>query len=106
LAAQHEARVTALVQLVNGFQVSQATYVAATLGIADLLAAGPRTSDELAAETDTDPRSLYARLGGSGGDGDLAGLQSGNGRRRCVAGDRPRARPARGTRILRQSSAT
>ena len=37
-----------LLRLVNGYQVSQAIHVATSLGIADLLADGPRTSDELA----------------------------------------------------------
>jgi O-methyltransferase/methyltransferase family protein len=48
--------------LVNGFQVSQAIHVAAVLGIADLLEDGPRTSDDLAAATDTHPRTLYRLL--------------------------------------------
>jgi hypothetical protein len=51
-----------LARLVNGYRVSQAIYVAATLGIADLLADGPRTSDDLAAETGADGRSLYRLL--------------------------------------------
>ena len=42
-----------------GFRVSQAIHVAATLGLADLLASGARTSDELAAATDTHPLALY-----------------------------------------------
>jgi hypothetical protein len=33
-----------LARLINGFQASQAIHVAATLGIADLLADGPRAS--------------------------------------------------------------
>jgi hypothetical protein len=45
-----------------GFQVSQAIHVAARLGIADLLLDGPRTSDELAAATDTHADSLYRLL--------------------------------------------
>jgi hypothetical protein len=49
----------ALRELVNGYRVSQAIHVAATLGLADLLADGPRTSDELAAETETHAPSLY-----------------------------------------------
>jgi hypothetical protein len=53
---------TTLRRLINGYQVSQAIHVAATLGIADLLADGPRTSEELAAETGTHPRSLYRLL--------------------------------------------
>jgi hypothetical protein len=60
-----EAEVSPLAELrrlVNGYQVSQAIHVAATLGIADLLADGPRTSDELAAETGAHPRALYRLL--------------------------------------------
>lgn len=49
-------------RLVNGFQVSQAIHVAATLGIADLLADGPRPSDELASETGSDAETLYRVL--------------------------------------------
>ena len=52
----------ALRRLANGFQVSQAIHVAATLGIADLLTDGARTSDDLAAATGTDARSLYRLL--------------------------------------------
>jgi hypothetical protein len=48
--------------LVNGFRVSQAIYVAATLGLADLVADGPRAVEELAAETESDERSLYRLL--------------------------------------------
>src|SRR3954449_13037167 len=48
--------------LINGYQVSQAIYVAATLGIADLLKEGSRTSDELAVATETDPTTLYRLL--------------------------------------------
>ena len=49
-------------RLIVGFQVSQAIHVAATLGVAALLADGPRTSDELAAATSSHPRSLYRLL--------------------------------------------
>jgi O-methyltransferase domain/Dimerisation domain len=49
-------------ELITGYQVTQAIYVAASLSIADLLAAGPRTSDALAAATRTDPRALYRLL--------------------------------------------
>jgi hypothetical protein len=48
--------------LVNGYRVSQAIYVAATLGLANALADGPRTSAELAGETDADPDALYRLL--------------------------------------------
>ena len=49
-------------RLINGYQVSQAIHVAATLGIADLLAGGARDSGALAAETHTHPHALYRLL--------------------------------------------
>jgi hypothetical protein len=49
-------------RLVNSYQLSQAIHVAAVLGIADLLANGPRSSDELAAATGADPRAMYRLL--------------------------------------------
>jgi hypothetical protein len=52
----------ALRRLVNGYQVTQALHVAAVLGIADLLADGPRSSDDLAAATETHPGALYRLL--------------------------------------------
>jgi hypothetical protein len=51
-----------LLRLINGFQISQAIYVAATLGIADLLRDGARASDDLARTTNTQPRALYRLL--------------------------------------------
>lgn len=59
---QQEAPAVALRRLINGYQASQAIHVAATLGIADLLADGPLTSDELAGLTSTHPPSLYRVL--------------------------------------------
>jgi hypothetical protein len=38
---------TELMRLVNGYRVSQAIHVVATLGIADLLKEGARSSDDL-----------------------------------------------------------
>ena len=52
----------ALRRLANGYQVTQAIHVAATLGIADLLRDGPRDSDALAGETATHAPSLYRVL--------------------------------------------
>lgn len=52
----------ALIQMVAGYWVSQAIYVAAQLNLADLLKDGPKTADELAAATDTHPDSLYRLL--------------------------------------------
>ena len=62
MAEPDESAVVALRSLVNGFQVSQAISVAATLGIADLVADGPRTSSDLAAATASDPRALHRLL--------------------------------------------
>jgi hypothetical protein len=42
-----------------GLRNTQALYVVAKLGIADLLAKGPLTADELARKTGTHPRSLF-----------------------------------------------
>jgi hypothetical protein len=48
--------------LTNGFQVSQAIHVAATLGLADLLRDGPRSVDDLAAATGTTATALSRLL--------------------------------------------
>jgi hypothetical protein len=49
-------------RLVNTYQLSQAIHVVAVLGVADLLADGPKSSDELAETTQTNPRALYRLL--------------------------------------------
>jgi len=49
-------------RMIVGSWVTQAIYVAAEIGVADLLAAGPRTADELARETQTHGASLYRLL--------------------------------------------
>jgi hypothetical protein len=51
-----------LLQLVSSAFVSQAVYVAAKLGIADLVADGPKDAKYLAEKTGTDERSLYRLL--------------------------------------------
>src|SRR5260221_3485126 len=51
-----------LQQLIRGFLVTQCIYIAAKLGIADLLKDGPRTSEELAQATGTHAPSLYRVL--------------------------------------------
>src|SRR3954467_12888556 len=48
-----------LLRLINGFEASQAIHVAASLGLADLIGDGTRTSTDLAAATASDPVSLY-----------------------------------------------
>jgi hypothetical protein len=52
----------ALRLLGEGFQVAQGISVAARLGVADHLAGGPRSSDELAALVDAHPGALYRLL--------------------------------------------
>ncbi|HET7094791.1 MAG TPA: methyltransferase, partial [Thermomicrobiales bacterium] len=52
----------ALRRLVNGYQATQAIGVAARLGIADLLAAGPRASEDLAVATGAHSGALYRLL--------------------------------------------
>src|SRR6476619_2571102 len=49
-------------RLADGYQVTQAIHVAATLGIADELGAGEKASEELAAATGSHPDSLYRLL--------------------------------------------
>ena len=48
-----------LMQFAMGYWQSQGMYVAAKLGLADLIGDGTKTSDQLAAETKTHPRTLY-----------------------------------------------
>jgi hypothetical protein len=50
---------TALFQMATGYWISQAIYVAAKLGIADLLKDGPQTCVTLAAATESDAPSLF-----------------------------------------------
>jgi SAM-dependent methyltransferase len=47
-----------MVQMLAGFQVSQALYAAAKLGVPDQLVAGPKRIDELATVLDADPDAL------------------------------------------------
>ena len=51
-----------LQQLMSGHWIAQAIGVAADLSIADLLAKGPKSSDELAQATGSHPRALYRVL--------------------------------------------
>jgi DNA-binding IclR family transcriptional regulator len=45
--------------MASGYWVSQVVYVAAKLGIADLLADAPKSCEEIAHETGTDCRALF-----------------------------------------------
>ena len=49
-------------RMIAGFWTTQAIHVAVRLGIPDRLAAGPRTADELAAESGAHARSLFRLL--------------------------------------------
>ena len=52
----------ALLQMMTGYWVSQAIYVAAKLGIADLMADGPASTEDLAAATQSHAPSLHRLL--------------------------------------------
>jgi hypothetical protein len=62
LVTTDQALATEIRRLVDGYQVSQAIHVAATLGIADSLAEGARASDEVAQATGTHAPTLYRLL--------------------------------------------
>jgi hypothetical protein len=51
-----------MLNLINGFQVTQAIRVAATLRVADHLKDGPRSADDLAALTQSNAEALYRLL--------------------------------------------
>ena len=53
---------TDLRRMIVGYRLSQALHVAAKLGIADLLAEGPRRAEDLAEVTGSHPSSLYRVL--------------------------------------------
>ncbi len=55
-----------LLDLINGSWIAQACYVAARLGVADLLAAGPRTAEDLAVATGTHAPALRRLLSALG----------------------------------------
>src|SRR5687768_14661549 len=52
----------AVLELTSGFMATQATYAVARLGIADVLAAGPRSSTEVAAELGVSPDATHRLL--------------------------------------------
>jgi hypothetical protein len=60
--AQEQDTTATLLRLINGYQLSQALYVAAALGLADHLADGPRTCDDLAVASGAHPGALYRLL--------------------------------------------
>lgn len=52
----------ALMQLITGFWVSAAVYVAAKLKLADHMDTGPKDTDELARRVGANPEALYRLL--------------------------------------------
>jgi hypothetical protein len=62
LAPLQAAPRTAMTRMIYGFMLSQAIYVAAQLGLADLLKDGARSSDDLACSTSMHAPSLYRIL--------------------------------------------
>jgi O-methyltransferase/methyltransferase family protein len=52
----------ALLGLIQGAMLSQALYAAASLGIADVLADGPRSATEIAKQVEADPDATYRLL--------------------------------------------
>jgi hypothetical protein len=65
----------AMLQMITGFWVSRAIYVAAKLGLADLVKDSPKTADELARLTGTHAPSLYRMLRALVGVGVFAGSE-------------------------------
>lgn len=52
----------ALLQMITGFWLSQAIYVSAKLGVADMLKDGPKSCDELAKSAEVSSRELFRLL--------------------------------------------
>lgn len=70
--ADHVASVSptmAVIQAISGFWSARAVYIAAKLGLADLVQDGPKTADELAVLTGTHAPSLYRVLRALAGAG-------------------------------------
>jgi SAM-dependent methyltransferase len=61
-SSDQQAAAAAVLRMIQGIHVSRAVYVAAELGIADLLAGGPRDAADLAQATKTHEPSLYRIL--------------------------------------------
>jgi predicted transcriptional regulator len=54
-----ESSSSALLEIIYGYKKTLALFVAAKLGIADILSNGPKTADELAKATSVNSRSIY-----------------------------------------------
>lgn len=62
LSANPPAPAQALLRMISGSWIAQAIFVAAKLGIADLLASGPKSAETLAEATGVHPRALHRIL--------------------------------------------
>ena len=71
--------VAALLQMMGGYRVTQAIYVAVKLGIPDLLRDGPKRCSELAQSSGADPLALYRLLRALASLGILAETSEGTG---------------------------
>jgi hypothetical protein len=60
--ARDQSAAFALLDLIQGSVITQAIHVAAKLGIADVLGAGPLSSDEIAMRVGADPEATYRLL--------------------------------------------
>lgn len=54
-----ESSSSALLKIIYGYKKTQALFVAAKLGIADILSNGPKTADERTKATSVNSRSIY-----------------------------------------------
>ncbi len=61
-AAPPKSAAATLTDLIMGYRMSQLLYVAARLGIADLLQDGPKSSEVLATQVGVHPHALYRLL--------------------------------------------
>ena len=53
-----------LSQMIQGYKNSQLVYIAAKLGVADLLASGPKSVDEIVVSTGTNAQALRRIMSG------------------------------------------
>lgn len=67
----------AILQMASGYWVSQALYVAAKIGIADLLKSGSKSCDELATATQVNAHALYRLMRGLASMGVFAEAEPG-----------------------------
>ena len=64
---------SALVEIIYGYKRTQALFVVAKLGIADILSNCPKTADELAKATSVNCRSIYHLICHAGKHGGFFG---------------------------------